>query len=553
MTNHLKLFSMKKFLLFLLLITSLTNFKKAPDNQEKPKLIIGIVVDQMRYDYLTRYFNSYGNDGFKRLLREGYSLENAHFNYIPTYTAVGHASVYTGSTPDHHGIIGNNWYDKFLKKEIYCVDDIRYSSIGTESKYGQKSPYRMLSTTVTDQLLLAQNMRGKAIGIALKDRSAILPVGHTATAAYWFEGGNKGNFITSSFYMKELPKWVVDFNNQKKAQFYTSQPWNTLYDIKSYRNSTPDNSIFEGVFKGEKFPVFPHDIPNLKAENGNLSIISETPFGNSITLDFAKAAIISEKLGKTNETDFLSISFSSTDYVGHKFGVDAIETEDTYLRLDKDLADLLKFLDKEVGLGKYTVFLTADHGAVRVPAYLDSLKIPAKYFDAKKFKIFLDSISNKNFKSTELVENMSNYQLFLNKDKITSLGLKVDEVAEIFANELVNFETINKAVSAKTLQNSNFTKGILNVLQNGYHQKFSGDVILIPNPASISRQKTGTTHGSGFSYDTHVPIIFYGNGIKKGVSKKYYEITDIAPTIANLLRIEAPNSTTGKIIDEVLK
>lgn len=553
MTNHLKLFSMKKILLFLLLITSLTNFKKAPDNQEKPKLIIGIVVDQMRYDYLTRYFNSYGNDGFKRLLREGYSLENAHFNYIPTYTAVGHASVYTGSTPDHHGIIGNNWYDKFLKKEIYCVDDIRYSSIGTESKYGQKSPYRMLSTTVTDQLLLAQNMRGKAIGIALKDRSAILPVGHTATAAYWFEGGNKGNFITSSFYMKELPKWVVDFNNQKKAQFYTSQPWNTLYDIKSYRNSTPDNSIFEGVFKGEKFPVFPHDIPNLKAENGDLSIISETPFGNSITLDFAKAAIISEKLGKTNETDFLSISFSSTDYVGHKFGVDAIETEDTYLRLDKDLADLLKFLDKEVGLGKYTVFLTADHGAVRVPAYLDSLKIPAKYFDAKKFKIFLDSISNKNFKSTELVENMSNYQLFLNKDKITSLGLKVDEVAEIFVNELVNFETINKAVSAKTLQNSNFTKGILNVLQNGYHQKFSGDVILIPNPASISRQKTGTTHGSGFSYDTHVPIIFYGNGIKKGVSKKYYEITDIAPTIANLLRIEAPNSTTGKIIDEVLK
>ena len=217
------------------------------------------------------------------------------------------------------------------------------------------------------------------------------------------------------------------------------------------------------------------------------------------------------------------------------------------------MADLLKFLDKEVGLGKYTVFLTADHGAVRVPAYLDSLKIPAKYFDAKKFKIFLDSISIKNFKSTELVENMSNYQLFLNKDKITSLGLKVDEVAEIFANELVNFETINKVVSAKTLQNSNFTIGILNVLQNGYHQKFSGDVILIPNPASISRQKTGTTHGSGFSYDTHVPIIFYGNGIKKGVSKKYYEITDIAPTIANLLRIEAPNSTTGKIIDEVLK
>lgn len=552
MTKHLKLFTMKKILLFLLLIALLSNFQKAPETQEKPKLIIGIVVDQMRYDYLTRYFNSYGNDGFKRLLRDGYSLENAHFNYIPTYTAVGHASVYTGSTPDHHGIIGNNWYDKFLKKSIYCVDDDSYSSVGTDSKNGQKSPFRMQTTTVTDQLLLAQNMRGKSIGIALKDRSAILPVGHTGTA-YWFEGGDKGNFITSSFYMKELPKWVVDFNNQKRAEFYANQTWNTLYDIKTYTNSTADNSKFEGVFKGESTPTFPHDIQNLRKENGNYSILNETPFGNSITLDFAKATIIGEKLGKTNDTDFLSISFSSPDYVGHKYGVDAIETEDTYLRLDKDLADLLKFLDKEVGAGKYTVLLTADHGAVRIPAYLDSLKIPAKYFDAKKFKTFLDSVSNKNFKSTELVENMSNYQLFLNKEKITSLGLKLDEVAEIFANELVNFETISKTITAKTLQNSNFTKGILNVLQNGYHQKFSGDVLLIPNPATISRQKTGTTHGSGFSYDTHVPIIFYGNGIKKGVSKKYYEITDIAPTIANLLKIEAPNSTTGKIIDEVLK
>lgn len=543
---------MKRILLFLLLITLFSNFQKATENQEKPKLVVGIIVDQMRYDYLTRYYQRYGNEGFKRLLNNGYSLENAHFNYIPTYTAVGHTSVYTGTTPDHHGIISNNWYDKFLKKSIYCVDDERYTSIGTDSKNGQKSPYRLQTTTITDQLLLAQNMRGKSIGIALKDRSAILPVGHTGTA-YWFEGGDQGNFITSSFYMKELPKWVVDFNNQKRAEFYANQTWNTLYDIKTYTNSTADNSIFEGVFKGEKTPIFPHDLPNLKAENGNFSIINETPFGNSITLDFAKATILGEKLGKTNDTDFLSISFSSTDYVGHKYGVDAIETEDTYLRLDKDLADLLKFIDKEVGAGKYTVFLTADHGAVRVPAYLDSLKIPAKYFDTKKFKTFLDSVSNKHFNSTELVENSSNFQLFLNKEKIKSLGLKVDEVAEIFADELVNFETITKAVTAKTLQNTNFTKGVLNVLQNGYHQKLSGDVLLIPNPATIVGRKTGTTHGSGFSYDTHVPIIFYGNGIKKGTSKKHYEITDIAPTIANLLRIEAPNSTTGKIIEEVFK
>lgn len=544
---------MQKNIFLLGIFIFLLSFQKEITAQEKPTLVVGIVVDQMRYDYLTRYYERYGNDGFKRLLHEGYSLENAHFNYIPTYTAVGHTSIYTGATPDHHGIIGNNWYDKFLKKSIYCVDDSNYSSVGTDSDYGKKSPYRLATTTVTDQLLLAQNMRGKSIGIALKDRSAILPVGHTATAAYWFEGKDKGHFITSSFYRNDLPIWVTDFNKQQKAQYYTSKPWNTLYDIKTYKNSTADNSIFEGVFTGEKLPIFPHDIPNLKKENGNLSIISETPFGNSITLDFAKAAIIGENLGKNKDTDFLAISFSSTDYVGHKYGVDAVETEDTYLRLDKDLADLLKFLDKEVGKGKYTVFLTADHGAIRVPAYLDSLKIPAKYFNTRKFKTFLDSVSTKHFKSTELVENFSNYQLFLDKEKITTLGLKLDDVAEIFANELINFETISKTVTAKTLRNTNFTKGILNVLQNGFHQKLSGDVLLIPNPGTISGKRTGTTHGSGFSYDTHVPIIFYGNGIKKGVSKKYYEITDIAPTLANLLRIEAPNSTTGKIIEEVFK
>lgn len=521
--------------------------------QSKPKLVVGIVVDQMRYDYLTRYYDRYENNGFKKLLEEGFHLENAHFNFIPTYTAVGHASVYTGTTPNHHGIIGNNWYDKFLKKRIYCVDDFRHISVGTDSIYGQKSPYRLNTTTVTDQLLLAQNMRGKSIGIALKDRSAILPVGHTATAAYWYEGKDKGHFISSSFYMKELPKWVIDFNKEKKAHFYTSKPWNTLYDIKTYTNSTIDNSIFEGVFKGEKTPTFPHNLPSLKSENGNLSIISETPFGNTLTLDFAKAAILGENLGKNKDTDFLAISFSSTDYVGHTYGVDAIETEDTYLRLDKDLAELLRFLDKNVGKGNYTIFLTADHGAVRVPAYLDSLRIPAKYFNTRKFKTFLDSVSTKHFKSTELIENFSNFQLFLDKEKISTLGLKLDEVAEIFANELLNFETISKTVTAKTLRNTNFTKGILNVLQNGYNQKLSGDVLLIPYPATISGKRTGTTHGSGFSYDTHVPVIFYGNGIKKGVSKKYYEITDIAPTIANLLKIEAPNSTTGKIIIEALK
>ncbi|TVZ57025.1 type I phosphodiesterase/nucleotide pyrophosphatase [Lutibacter sp. Hel_I_33_5] len=547
---------MKK-LSFIFICISLFIFscQKKDNKQKSPKLVIGIVVDQMRYDYLTRFEDRYGEGGFKRIIQNGFSLENAHYNYVPTYTAVGHASIYTGTTPNNHGIIGNWWYDKFLKKSIYCVDDKTYNSVGTETNKGKKSPYRLFTTTLTDQLKLAQNNNGKTIGIAIKDRSAILPVGHTGNAAYWFDNGENGRFISSSFYMNDLPNWVKEFNNQNNAKKYVSQPWNTLYDIKTYTNSISDNNTFEEKFKGEETPTFPHDLPSLMKENDGIGIIKETPFGNTLTLDFAKAAILGENLGKNKATDFLSISFSSTDYVGHRFGVDAVETEDTYLRLDKDLADLFSFLDTQVGKENYTIFLTSDHGAARAPSYLQSLKIPAPYFDAKDFKTFVNSITKKYFRNDELVENISNFQLFLNKEKIESLGLQKEEIINKLVEETINYKTIYKAISAKTLQNTNFTTGILNSIQNGYNQKFSGDVLLVPNPSTISSyyKKGGTTHGSGFSYDTHVPIIFYGNGIKKGSSKKKYEIIDITPTLSNLLHIETPNGSTGKIIDEVLK
>jgi predicted AlkP superfamily pyrophosphatase or phosphodiesterase len=545
---------MKKITCILILSTIFfISCKSQETKQQKPKLVVGIVIDQMRYDYLTRFTDRFGENGFKRLLNNGFSIENAYYNCIPTYTAVGHASIYTGTTPDSHGIISNNWYDKFLKKSIYCVDDNNYKTIGNTSDIGNKSPFRMYTTTVTDQLHLAQNMNGKTIGIALKDRSAILPAGHTANGAYWFDGGKNGQWISSTFYMESLPKWVTDFNSSGKANDYLKNPWNSLYEIKTYTNSIIDDNIFEGKFKGETTTSFPHDIPSLKASNGNFDILKGIPAGNSFTADFTKAAIIGENLGKSKFTDFLAISFSSTDYIGHQFGPASKEIEDTYLRLDKDLADLLSFLDKQVGENNYTVFLTADHAAVDVPSYLQSLKIPAHYFDIKKFRQAVLAITKKYFNSIELIENISNYQIFLDKQKIESLGLGKNTVAEKLAEEVIALEGIYKAVTAKTLQTTKFTDGIMNSLQNGYNQKFSGDVMLIPFPATLTRGRTGTSHGSGYSYDAHIPLIFYGNGIKKGVSKKRYEIIDIAPTIANLLKIEVPNASTGKIIDEALK
>jgi predicted AlkP superfamily pyrophosphatase or phosphodiesterase len=545
---------MKNIIFFLLIFSVFfTGCKLKESKQQEPKLIVGIVIDQMRYDYLTRFSDRYSENGFKRLLKNGFSIENAYYNLIPTYTAVGHASIYTGTTPDNHGIISNNWYDKFLKKTIYCVDDDIYRTVGNNSDAGKKSPSRMYTTTVTDQLHLAQNMNGKTIGIAIKDRSAILPAGHTANAAYWFHGKQKGQWISSNFYMENLPNWVTDFNNSDKANNYLKTPWNTLYNINTYTNSIIDNNLFEGKFKGETATSFPHDIPNLKVTNGNFDILKGIPAGNSFTADFAKAAILGENLGKSEFTDFLAVSFSSTDYIGHQFGPASKEIEDTYLRLDKDIADLLSFLDKQIGKNKYTVFLTADHAAVDVPAYLQSLKIPAHYFDIQKFKQSALEITKKYFNSIELIENISNYQIFLNKEKIESLGLDKNKVADKLVEEILNFEGIYKAVTARTLQTTRFFDGIMNSLQNGYNQKISGDVMMIPYPATLIRGRTGTSHGSGYSYDTHIPLIFYGNGIKKGVSKSKYEIIDIAPTIANLLRIEAPNSSTGKIITEALK
>lgn len=546
---------MRSYLLLLLALFFVVSCAKTPSKTAptKPTLVVGIVVDQMRYDYLTRFKDRFGEGGFNRLLNNGFNAKNTHYNFIPTYTAVGHSSIFTGAYPSSHGIIGNDFYDKYLKQYVYCATDTRYTSVGVSSDKGQKSPSRMLNTTIGDQLHLAQNMRGKTIGIAIKDRSAIFPAGHTANGAYWYTGGLDGKWITSSFYREQLPTWVEDFNRQNKAADYLSKDWTPLYPIDTYVESLPDDNPYEGVLMGEEKPIFPHKLPELFKTSKDYSLIIDTPFGNSLTLDFAKAAIIGEELGKDSDTDFLSISFSSTDYVGHKFGPKAIETEDTYLRLDKDLEALLHFLDKEVGDGNYIVFLTADHAASDVPQYLVDHKIPAGYFDYTHFKNFINQKTLLHFSSDKLIEHFSNYQIYLNRDELKRLGLSAESVASALAKEAIHYPGIHKTITAATLQNRNFTSGILSKVQNGFNQKWSGDVVIVPNPSTISRDKTGTTHGSGYSYDTHVPLLFYGPGIAKGSSHKTYHVVDIAPTLASLLAIEFPNGNDGFVIKEALE
>ncbi len=517
-----------------------------------PKLVVGIVVDQMRYDYLTRFWNHYGDGGFKRMVNEGFNCKNHHYNYAPTSTGPGHTSIYTGTTPAMHGVIGNDWYDKGLGQNVYCASDSNYSSVGTSGSEGKMSPHRMLTTTITDQLRLHTQMKGKVIAVALKDRGAVLPGGHSANAAYWFVGKNEGNWITSTYYMNTLPNWVTSFNNSDAAEKY-KRIWSTFKDINLYVESGSDKNDYEGKYKNQETATFPYDLPKLWDENDGFDAIRSTPYGNSLTADFAIAALEGENLGQDTITDFLAVSFSSTDYVGHKFGVNSKEVQDTYIRLDQDLEKLFNRLDQQVGKGEYTVFLSADHGAIQVPSYLKDNKIPGDYVDFKKIRTGLNEWTKFKYGTEDLIKNISNNQIFLDHKVVNNLDLNLKSVQEAFANELLRFNDVDKTYTAYQMWQNEYTTGISYILQNGYNQKRSGDVLFVLKPGHISYSRTGSTHGSPRIYDTHIPLLFYGKGIQKGSTVERTEIPDIATTISSLLGMAFPNGATGKPIQEVIK
>lgn len=535
----------------LLLSLTLSAGKLPATAPTKPKLVVGIVVDQMRYDYIYRYWNKFGEEGFKRLVNEGFFCRNTNYNYVPTYTGPGHTSIYTGTTPAVHGIIANDWYDSKTGKFMYCAEDDAVNGVGTTSPEGKRSPVNNLTTTITDELRISSNMKSKVIGIALKDRSAIMPAGHTANAAYWYDGGI-GSFISSTYYMKDLPAWVQEFNKKELAKKYLSSPWNTLLPIDQYTESIADDNKFETVMKGESKPVFPHDLPSLQAANGGQNLIRFTPFGNSLTKDFAIETIKSENMGKSDATDFLAISFSSPDYVGHTWGPNSVEQEDDYLRLDKDLAELLKFIDAQVGKENALVFLTADHAAPEVPAYLMDLKVPAGYVNEGKMNAELKNYLKQTYGDT-LVLSMSNQQVFLNHKVIEDKKLVLQQVQEDVAAFLQNMDGVAEVITASTMNNTSFTEGSRYLMQKGYNAKRSGDVLMNYMPAWVDYQRTGTTHGSPYSYDTHVPLLFYGWNIKQGSSAEQVYITDVAATLAMMLNIQFPNGCTGKPISFLVK
>lgn len=521
-------------------------------NADKPKLVVGVVVDQMRNDYIYRYWNRYGEGGFKRIVKEGFFCKNTHYNYVPTYTGPGHSSIYTGATPQVHGIIANDWFVKETKKEAYCCEDPNVKTVGSDSKAGLMSPHFQLSTTVGDELKLFSNGKSKVIGVALKDRSSILPVGHAkGSMAFWYDDVT-GNFISSTWYMNELPNWVQNFNAKKLPKTYLEKGWNTLYAVDTYTNSISDDNRYEAVPNKKEKPVFPYEYITFVANN-SWSILKATPYGNTITKDIALEALKAEALGKDEFTDMLCISFSSTDIIGHSYGIRSVEIEDVYIRLDKELEELLNTLDTEVGKGNYTLFLTADHGAADVPNYLKDLNIPAGYYKEDKLAKELKSFCFKMY-GDSLVLSTDNQQVFLNEEKLEKLKMNKDEVEKAIANKLLQLEGVAEAFPSSVLRYEAY-KGdsYRSLIANGYNHKRSGNVAFSLMPAWMDNPEKGTTHGAAYGYDTHVPLLFFGTGIKQGESVKNYYITEIAPTISILLNNPFPNGCTSKPVEEVLK
>jgi len=548
---------MKKIILSFLPLFIVMVCNGQPKNRDKPaqqtqmpKLVVGIVVDQMRYDFLYRYYDRLSDNGFKRLMQGGVNCTNMQYNYLPTNTAPGHASIYTGCPPAIHGIAGNDWYDKRLAKMVYCTQDDSVEGVGMSGQAGKMSPRNMKVTTIGDQIKLATGMRSKNIGIALKDRGAILPGGHVADAAYWFES-DQGNFGTSTYYMKDLPTWVTAFNNMKEADKYINATWNTLYPIASYVNSDADNVGYEKPLSGASEPVFPHQYS--KGKKNNYDMLRTSPFGNTITADFAIASLQGEGLGKDDITDYLTISFSSTDYIGHSFGPNSIESEDTYYRLDQDIARVLNALDKEVGKDNYLLFLTADHGICDVPGHSLKYKMPGGVLPKEVLYAQLNDNLNKAFGVGKYILEYEDNQFFVNKELLIANKVNYDDFYRTLEASLMANDGIAKVIDLSNISNSLYPSFFLEKIRNGIHPQRSGDVLIILEPGWIVGYTTGASHGSMYEYDSHVPGIFYGWGLKHSEVPERVQITDIAATIATLLHLQPPTGSIGNPIPEVIR
>lgn len=532
----------------------LTTDAKAQDQNNKehyetPKLVIGIMVDQMRYDYIYRYWDTFGDDGFKRLVNEGFSFDHARFDYMPTFTGPGHASVYTGTTPAVHGIIGNSWYLRGEDRTTYVTEDPTVSTVGSDSDEGEMSPRWLLSSTITDELMMHNNQRSKVVGVSLKDRGSILPAGHIGDA-YWFDYGN-ATMISSTFYMDELPDWAKEFNARDLPSQYLSEPWETLLPIEKYTASIEDDNPYEGTFEGQDRPVFPHDLPAYAEISGN-GILANTPFGDSYLMEFVYAAIEGEEMGQDEFTDMIALSFSSPDHIGHRYGPPAVEVQDTYLRLDREIAKLLDYLDENFGKDEVLIFLTSDHGGAHNPEYLNDLNVPTGGYDRSTAREGLSERMEEIY-GFDPVKSFRAIEVYLDREMIREQGVRLADVQQDVADYLIETEGVAGALTATEMRSADFTEHVKRNAQRGHNSTRSGDVMYWLDPQWFTGSRSvGTTHGSPYSYDTRAPLIWYGFNVPSGSSTAQVYISDIASTLANFLNIPYTSGNTGNPMNDYI-
>ena len=539
---------------FLFGIVAVNVFAQAPRiPSENPQLIIGIVIEQMRSDYISRFWDKFGDGGFKRLIQEGTYCRNASYNHFYTQTAVGYATIYTGTTPASHGIVGNEWYDRVSNKVTQAAADESAKTVGGSFDAGKYSPHNLLATTIGDEIKLSNFRQSKIYGISLEPVSAVLSAGHTANGAFWYDDEN-GSWVTSSYYMRELPEWLVTENNKKLADLYLTKTWDTSFPVSEYTNCLTDENPYETGIAGRI--VFPYSLPDIgkgMSISSRYRLLKQTPFGNTFTKDIAIATIVNENLGRNGFTDMITISFTPTEHIGNAFGPMSIEVEDAFIKLDKDLEHFLQFIDFYIGKQNTLIFVTSNHGAAQTPGYLEDSKVPVGSFNYNSALSLLRSYLNALYGSGDWIKGYFGQQLYLNSDLIENSKLKLDDFRDVVAQFLIQFTGVSHTITATALQNNQYTEGYRSKMQNNFYPRRSGDVFVNLHPGWVERSQWATSHNSAYLYDTQVPLIWYGWKVKRDMIIRPVDMTELAPTISSMMNIVSPNASTGKVIDELIK
>ncbi|MFY9607812.1 MAG: alkaline phosphatase family protein [Blastocatellia bacterium] len=521
-----------------------------------PKLVVVIVVDQFRYDFLERFADLFGNGGFRRLMNQGALFTNANYSYVPTFTACGHAAIFTGSVPAQNGIVGNYWFDREAGKVRVMVSDDTARQVtgkGAEGETGVSSPRALIGTTIGDQMRLATNLRSKVVAVSFKDRSAVLPGGQRPNGAFWFSE-SIGEFVSSDYYSRELPQWVRKFNTTTRPDKYFGAKWERLLPAEAYTRAQASNLDLQTSSTLGK--SFPHTVTGGEDKPGPkfYSSFVLTPFASEYLKEFGKTAIEGEQLGADPFPDLFSISFSSPDLAGHYYGPDSQEIVDTYVRLDRVIADLLDFIDRRVGLSNTIVAVTGDHGVAPVPEYAKTLGFDAERLEPSSVTEAASKALTARFGEGEWVQAFVNYQLYLNQKLIADRKADPAETERIAGEAalgtrgVLDFFTRTQIVGG-LMPDTQMARRVV----NGFNRKRSGDVWVITRPFYFFVEGgLPTTHGSPYNYDTHVPVIFFGAGVRAGRYNAECAPSDIAPTLAALLGVEQPSNRVGRVLIEAI-